>query len=373
MDLSEVPTPALVLDRSRLDANTRFMAARATELDVRLRPHMKTAKSADVARVATAGQFGGITVSTLAEARYFLAHGFTDITYAVGLAPGRIDEALALVRNGAKLNVLTDSPAVAAALAGRAAATTLPRPLSVLIEIDCGDGRGGLQPDAPELTGLAGMLDAPKLQLAGVLTHAGHSYACRSRDEIAGIAEQERAAAVFAAGRLRAAGHACETVSVGSTPTATHAHELDGVSEMRPGVYMFGDLDQVGLGSLPLERLAVSVLASVIGVYPDRVLIDAGGLALSKDASAQRHGTDIGYGLVMNLQGELLPGAHVAKANQEHGIVKGVQQLAPGDRLRVLPNHVCMTAAAHPGYYVVEGGTQVTARWPRINGWEQWR
>ncbi|MCZ7605875.1 MAG: alanine racemase [Planctomycetota bacterium] len=373
MELNDVPTPALVLDRSRLETNTRFMAQRASELGVQLRPHMKTAKSAEVARIATAGQSGGITVSTPAEARYFLAHGFSDITYAVGLAPARIDDALALVRDGANLNVLTDNPAVAAALAARAASATLPHPLGVLIEIDCGDGRGGLQPDAPGLTKLAETLNAPNLQLAGVLTHAGHSYACRSRDEIAGIAEQERAAAVFAAERLRQAGHACETVSVGSTPTATHAHELDGVSEMRPGVYMFGDLDQVGLGSLPLERLAVSVLASVIGVYPDRVLIDAGGLALSKDASAQRHGTDIGYGLVMNLQGELLPGAYVAKANQEHGIVRGLrQQLAPGDRLRVLPNHVCMTAAAHPGYYVVDGGVEVQARWPRINGWEQW-
>ncbi len=373
MDLKDVPTPALVLDRSRLETNTRFMAGRAARLGVQLRPHMKTAKSAEVARVATAGQNGGITVSTLTEARYFLAHGFTDITYAVGLAPARIEEALALVRDGAKLNVLTDNPAVAEALAARAAATTLPRPLGVLIEIDCGDGRGGLQPDAPELTGLAGTLSAPNLQLAGVLTHAGHSYGCAGVEAIALIAEQERAAAVFAAGRLREAGHACETVSVGSTPTATHAHELDGVSEMRPGVYMFGDLDQVGLNSLPLERLAVSVLASVIGVYPDRVLIDAGGLALSKDASAQRHGTDIGYGLVLNLQGELLPGAYVAKANQEHGFVKGMpQRLAPGDRLRVLPNHICMTAAAHPGYYVVDGGIEVQARWPRINGWEQW-
>jgi D-serine deaminase-like pyridoxal phosphate-dependent protein len=374
MDISEVPTPALVLDRSRLEANTRFMAERAARLGVKLRPHMKTAKSAEVARIATAGQFGGITVSTVAEARYFLAHGFSDITYAVGLAPGRIEEALGLMRDGAKLNVLTDNPAVAAALARRAAAASIPRPLGVLIEIDCGDGRGGLHPDAPELLELAAVLDVPGLGLAGVLTHAGHSYGCTREEAIADVAEQERAAAVHAAGRLRGAGHACETVSVGSTPTATHARDLDGVTEMRPGVYMFGDLDQVGLNSLPLERVAVSVLAGVIGVYPDRVLVDAGGLALSKDASAQRHGTDIGYGLVMSLQGELLPGAHVAKANQEHGFVMGLQTpIAPGDRLRVLPNHVCMTAAAHPGYYVVDGSTQVVARWARINGWEQWR
>ncbi|MCG3183953.1 MAG: D-threo-3-hydroxyaspartate dehydratase [Planctomycetes bacterium] len=349
------------------------MAGRAAGLGVKLRPHLKTAKSAEVARVATAGQFSGITVSTLAEARYFLAHGFADITYAVGLAPARIEEALALVRDGAKLNVLTDNSAVAAELARRAAAASIPRPLGVLIEIDCGDGRGGVLPDAQELLKLAALLDAPNLLLAGVLTHAGHSYGCGSAEAIAQVAEQERAAAALAAERLRGAGYTCETVSVGSTPTATHARDLRGVTEMRPGVYMFGDLDQVGLDSLPLERVAVSVLASVIGVYPDRVLIDAGGLALSKDTSAQRHGTDIGYGLVMNVQGELLPGAHVAKANQEHGIVRGLKAaIVPGDRLRVLPNHICMTAAAHPGYYVVDAGTEVLARWPRVNGWEQW-
>src|SRR5690606_19658371 len=176
MDLRDVPTPALVLDRSRLEANTRFMAGRAAGLGVKLRPHLKTAKSAEVARVATAGQFGGITVSTLAEARYFLAHGFADITYAVGLAPARIEEALGLLRDGAELKVLTDNLAVAAELARRAAAASIPRPLGVLIEIDCGDGRGGLQPDAQELLKLAALLDAPNLLLAGVLTHAGHSY-----------------------------------------------------------------------------------------------------------------------------------------------------------------------------------------------------
>lgn len=349
------------------------MAERAARLGVKLRPHLKTAKSAEVARIATAGQFGGITVSTLAEARYFLAHGFADITYAVGLALARIEEALALVRDGAELKVLTDNIAVARALASRAASWALPHPLGVLLEIDCGDGRGGLHPDAPELLELAAVLTAPNLKLEGVLTHAGHSYACKKVEAISDVAEQERAAAVLAAERLRGAGHACQTVSVGSTPTATHARDLHGVTEMRPGVYMFGDLDQVGLNSLPLERVAVSVLASVIGVYPGRVLIDAGGLALSKDTSAQRHGSDIGYGLVMNLQGELLPGAYVAKANQEHGMIRGLRQtVAPGDRLRVLPNHVCMTAAAHPGYHVVDGGTEVVARWPRINGWEQW-
>lgn len=348
------------------------MAGRARALGVQLRPHMKTAKSAEVARLAAVD--GRITVSTLAEARYFLQAGFRDITYAVGLAPARIAEAQQLAQAGADLKLLTDNADVARALASAADPA---RPLNVLIEVDCGDRRAGLPPTREALLPLAALLvGRPGVWLEGVLTHAGHSYACRSVDEIAAVAEAERAAAVQAAEVLRESGIACNTVSVGSTPTATHARGLSGVTEMRPGVYMLGDLDQVGLQSLPEERVAATVLAGVIGVYADRAIIDAGGLALSKDTSAQRHGARVGYGKVQRIDGEPMPGVYVARANQEHGVIQtGDGQSPPGlrvgDRVRVVPNHICMTAAAHPGYHVLEGG-RVVARWPRINGWEQW-
>ena len=362
--LADIPTPALVLELPRLRQNAGFMAGRAAALGVKLRPHMKTAKSVDVARIVTAGQAGGITVSTLAEARYFHGHGISDITLAVELPPTKVPDVQELTRQGCRLTVLVDS---------LVAANALPPDANALIEIDCGDGRGGLPPDSPLLLEIAEVLGR---RLAGVLTHAGHSYACRDVQAIADIAEQERAAAVFAAGRLRQAGFACDTVSVGSTPTATHARNFDGVTEMRPGVYMLGDLDQVGLGSLPVERVACSVLATVIGHYPQRgkLLIDAGGLALSKDVSAQRHDGGIGYGLVCGMDGEPLPGVHVASTSQEHGHVKSTgtlpfAELPIGSRVRVLPNHVCMTAAAHPGYHVVDGGLEVVAYWPRVNGW----
>jgi D-serine deaminase-like pyridoxal phosphate-dependent protein len=362
--LADIPTPALVLELPRLRQNAEFMAGRAAALGVKLRPHMKTAKSVDVARIVTAGQAGGITVSTLAEARYFHGHGVSDITLAVELPPTKVPEVQGLTRQGARLTVLVDS---------LDAAQALPADAKALIEIDCGDGRGGMAPDSPLLLGIAEVLGQ---RLAGVLTHAGHSYACRSTEAIADVAEQERAAAVFAAGRLRQAGFACDTVSVGSTPTATHARNFDGVTEMRPGVYMLGDLDQVGLGSLPVQRVACSVLATVIGHYPQRskLLIDAGGLALSKDVSAQRHGDAIGYGLVCGMDGAPLPGVHVASTSQEHGHVKSTgtlpfAELPIGSRVRVLPNHVCMTAAAHPGYHVVDGGAEIIAFWPRVNGW----
>ena len=372
MNLNDIPTPALVLDRTRLQANAKFMSERASALGVNLRPHMKTAKCVEVAKIATDGHSGGITVSTLREAEYFFGHGFDDITYAVGIAPQKLTQAFALIDRGARLNLLVDSVFAAEAICN-AADGRKPR---VLIEINCGDNRGGVAPDSDALTAIADAL-AAKAELVGVLTHAGYSYNCNSVDEIADVAEKERSAAVEAAERLRVLGHEIETVSVGSTPTATFSRDLTGVTEMRPGVYLFGDLDQVGIGSLPEDRIAVSVLATVIGAYEDRVVIDAGGLALSKDISAQRHNPRAGYGLVQNIGGLALPGASVVAANQEHGIVKSstagqLSKLTVGTRVRIMPNHICMTAAAHLGYHVVDGGIEVVARWPRVNGWEAW-
>lgn len=373
-ELADIPTPALVLDRRRLQANAEFMSGRAKELGVDLRPHLKTAKCVEVARMATAGHSGGITVSTLREAEYFFDAGFKDITYAVGIAPQKVAQAFDLIAKGAALKLLVDNVVSASAVCKAAKERRL-RP-DVLIEINCGDNRGGVTPDSAELHTIAATL-AAEVNVAGVLTHAGYSYSKHGADEIAEVAEAERAGAVAAADRLRELGYSISTVSVGSTPTATFARDLTGVTEMRPGVYLFGDLDQVGIGSMPEDRIAVTVLATVIGAYEDRVVVDAGGLALSKDISAQRHNTRAGYGLVQNLDGKMLPGASVVSANQEHGIIKSerpdqLANLTVGTRVRILPNHICMTAAAHPGYYVVDGGLEVVDRWARVNGWEAW-
>jgi D-serine deaminase-like pyridoxal phosphate-dependent protein len=362
--LNDISTPALVLDRTRLEQNCRFMAARARELKVELRPHLKTAKSADVARLAVTGFRGGITVSTLTEAEYFAAHGFPDITLAVGFVPARLERAKALLHVGVALTVITDQPEVARALA------EVPG-LRVLAELDCGDQRGGVAPDSDALLEIARNAGE---NFRGVLTHGGHSYRSPDLSAIRQAAEDERNAVNVAAERLEAAGIACPVRSVGSTPTCTHAQSYAGATEMRPGVYMFGDLDQVGLGSLPLERVALSVLTTVIGVYPEqgKVIVDAGGLALSKDQSAQRHNKHFGYGLVYDIQGRQMQGANVFACSQEHGQIRGgVEGVKVGDRLRIVPNHACMTAAAHDRYYVVSGGVDVEAEWGRVNGWDQ--
>ncbi|MEO9188548.1 MAG: alanine racemase [Acetobacteraceae bacterium] len=364
MRLADLPTPCLVLDRAILRANIARMAETLARHGVPLRPHMKTAKSIDVAWLALAGQPGGITVSTLLEAGYFAAHGISDILYAVGITPQKLDAVAALNARGANVAVITDDLDVATAIAAH------PSPPRTLIEIDTGEARGGLEPDDDRLLALAERLGPT---LVGVMTHAGHSYGGRTAAEIAGIAEAERAGAVRAAERLRAAGHKAPIVSVGSSPTAMHAGSLAGVSEMRAGVYMFGDLFQAEIGTHGMTDIAVTVLASVIGRRPGQVLIDAGALALSKDHSTESAPRDWGFGRVLDVEGIPLGESLVRRAYQEHGVVeldpRETMDLPIGAMVRVAPNHTCMTAAAHDRYHVVDGSDEVLAVWPRVNGW----
>jgi D-serine deaminase-like pyridoxal phosphate-dependent protein len=378
MTLVELDTPALVLDRTILSRNVGAMARRARTLGVRLRPHMKTAKSVQVARMALGGGHGPITVSTLKEAEHFADAGYTDILYAVGIVPAKAARVAALRRRGVDLCVITDRIDVAQALSERCRALDIE--LGVLIELDTGEGRSGLPPEDPRVLELARALHAlPGLLLRGVLTHAGHSYQCRSVAELQAVAEHERAASVGAAERLRAAGLPCPVVSVGSTPTAVHARHLEGVTELRCGVYMFGDVFQSEIRSCGPGDIAVSVLASVIGHREDLgcALIDAGALALSKDRSTAAEGLpeDVGFGLVMDARGqERIGDVHVRRVFQEHGLLGShgpfpFDRLPVGSRVRVLPNHACLTAAMYDRYHVVDGGDEVVAEWPRINGW----
>lgn len=367
MTLDDLPTPCLVLDRTVLERNIDGMADALARHDVMLRPHMKTAKSIDVARLALAGRTTGITVSTLAEAEYFAAHGLTDILYAVGITPRKLDQVAKLNAAGAGVTVITDDPDTATAIAAH------PMPARALIEVDTGEGRGGVRPDDTALLAIAERLGPC---LGGVMTHAGHSYGGRSPGEIAAIAEAERAGIVRAAERLRGAGYVVPVVSVGSSPTARHAVSLHGVTEVRAGVYMFGDLFQSEIGTHGPDDIAVTVLASVIGRRPaeGRLLIDAGGLALSKDRSTEAAPRDYGFGLVLDASGQRNYGdAVVQRAYQEHGVV-ALDPAVPvdlpvGALVRVAPNHACMTAAAHDRYHVVDGGTEVLAVWRRVNGW----
>jgi len=277
------------------------------------------------------------------------------------------------------VNVLTDDVEVAKAIGARADA--LSSHFRVFIKIDTGYHRAGVEPESDELLAIGRTLAAaPNVELRGVLTHAGHSYHTPGAEAIARVAEEERARIVRAAERLRSAGLPCPVVSAGSTPTAVHARSLEGVTEMRPGNYMFFDLQQVGLGVCSQDDIAISVLAAVTGHKKsfNRAVIDAGALALSQDLGANETLPEVGYGLVCDSRnGQPLPGVRVASVSQEHGWLEMASEeqafpfaaLPVGQRVRVLPNHSCLTAAMYDRYYVIDGGEQLVAEWPRVRGW----
>lgn len=366
----DIPTPALLLDRPQLERNIAYLKARLDGLGVGLRPHMKTAKSVDVLRLVGAE---AITVSTLAEAEAFAEAGATNILYAVGLAPTKIERVLAIRARGVDLSVIVDNLAAAEAIAASAGP-----PVPVLIEIDTDGCRAGVSPE-DEATLLAiGRALTDGAALRGVMTHGGGSYEQPGEAAHVAAAERERTGVVAAAATLRAAGLPCFVVSVGSTPTAYAARDLTGVTEVRAGVYMFGDLVQAGLGVIDVEEIALSVLASVIGHRRDKgwILVDAGWTALSRDRGTAEQKVDQGYGLVCAADGTPWPDLIVESVNQEHGIIAvragsegALPQLAVGDQVRVLPNHACATATQHDRYHVLGADGAVEAVWPRFAGW----
>ena len=373
---SEIETPVLLLDTTRMDRNISRMRARVESLGVDFRPHLKTSKCIEVARRITAGSSGAICVSTLKEAECFFGHGYTDVLYAVGITPAKLEHVADLRERGCDLKIILDSEEAAGAVARFS--RVFGEPLPALIEIDSDGRRAGVSPDTDALLAIGGRLGA---SLSGVMTHAGASYDCRTVEDIRAMAEQERGCAVRAAERLRAAGLPCPIVSIGSTPTASCAGHLTGVTEVRAGVFVFQDLVMAGLDICQVDDIAISVLCTVIGHQRDKgwLITDAGWMALSGDRGTARQGTDQGYGVVCDESGRPIPELIVVQASQEHGIVSHrsgdaclTPALAVGTRLRVLPNHACATAAQHDRYHVIDGPalcTSATCVWPRLSGW----
>lgn len=377
--LRDLETPCLIADRGRLVANARRMRDRAADKGVRLRPHVKTTKCAAIARLAhgDSGDEGPITVSTLKEAEYFFANGFRDITYAVAISENKFARAFALQDRGADLKVLVAS--VPAAMSLALATRARDEPLKVMLEIDCGEHRTGFDPQSADLLAAAlAVHEASGLRLAGLLTHGGHSYGAKTAAEIAAVADQERECLLDAQRRLQDTGLPARILSSGSTPTAVFGENFAGIDEIRPGVYLAGDLFQAQLGVLQMEDIAVTVLATVIAhdIDRNRLVIDAGGLALSKDRSTAQSPRDFGYGLLLREDGRpLRVDAIVASVHQEHGEVTAeaglpFDELPVGGLVRVAPNHVCMTAAGYERYFVTDGAnTSIVASWEKTFGW----
>jgi len=376
LTFARISTPAALIDHAQMRRNIVRMQARVDALGVGFRPHVKTTKCLPIVHEQIAAGARGITVSTLKEAEQFFAQGIVDILYAVGIVPNKLAQASALLRQGCALKLIVDNVLAARAIAdfGREHGQVF----EVWLEIDTDQHRSGLAPEEPALLEVGRTLHAGGMTLGGVMTHAGSSYALSTPEALEAMAEQERAGCVRAAERLRAAGLPCPGVSVGSTPTALSARQLDGVTEVRAGVYVFFDLVMANVGVCAPTEIALSVLTTVIGHQREKgwALVDAGWMAMSRDRGTQSQGHDYGYGLVCDMRGQPLDGYVLSSANQEHGIVscvdgiddRIVERFPVGTQLRILPNHACATGAQFPHYEVLQADGALQS-WPRFYGW----
>ncbi len=375
MKITELDTPALLIDKAKLLKNIARAKASCAKLGVHWRPHLKTHKCAEIAALQLETPEGPATVSTLKEAEFFFSHGVKDLIYAVGIVPHKLPRVDRLNKAGADVKIILDS--VEAAEAVSAYAAEHKTGFRVLIEIDCDGHRSGLKPESRDVFLVASALKGGA-KLAGVLTHAGGSYALSDPEQLKKAAQHEAESIAAVAESLRAAGFPVEIVSAGSTPTLCAAESAPGVTEYRSGVGTIFDLFMAGVGVCSKEDIAESVLVSVLGWQEEKgwVLTDGGWLAMSRDRGTAAQAVDWGYGAVCDEEGNLLPEYWVAGANQEHGIIarrdgKPISRKDfPLDRkLRILPNHACPTAAAFDRYHIVENG-EVTEEWKRINNWE---
>jgi len=375
MNLHSLETPCLLLDRAILESNIERLQRRLAGAGVPLRPHLKTTKCIDIARLMIKGQPGGVTVSTLAEAERFGAAGFRDILYAVAIAPNKLAHAAAITRSGVELTLLIDSMEAAAAVGARARDEGITIP--VLLEVDVDGHRSGVSRAPADLVPLYRAIEGIcGLALRGLITHAGSSYDCTSVSGIEGVAELERSTMVRAAEALRQAGSPCPIVSVGSSPAALTAKSYAGVTEVRAGVFAFNDLTQVRLGVARETDIAISVLTSVIGHHAAgrRIIVDAGWMALTQEFLLD--GNARTYGRVCDAGGQPIDDLVVSAVNQEHGIVTRLDRspidsavFPIGTPLRILPVHACSTAAAHDRYHVLNHTGDIVAEWRRFGGW----
>ena len=375
-NLEELDTPCLILDKPLLEKNCFKARKKCLELSTILRPHIKTPKSIEIAKIALDDQIGPITVSTLNEAEYFASAGFKDILYAVCIIPKKLKRLNFIQQKySCIIRIVIDSTYVAQEILKYSKLHNAN--FEILIEIDCGEGRSGLDYQ-DEMIGEISRVFEPnhKTKLLGVLTHAGHSYSTKDKNEIISISNIEREEAVASLKNFLNFEDKSQIISIGSTPTMFLASNLDGISEVRAGIYMFWDLAQASKGICKIEDIAITVLASVIGHNHQRkrIIIDAGSLALSKDISANKFMPEAGYGLICNPHTAIpFEGLNISEVHQEHGSIKikstdWFDKLPIGSLVRILPNHACLTCAAHEDYNVLENGS-IIDNWSRINGW----
>jgi D-serine deaminase-like pyridoxal phosphate-dependent protein len=354
-----ITRPTLLLDERRCRANIKKMVEKAKRNIVTLRPHFKTHQSHTVGRWFREEGVTACTVSSIRMASYFAEDGWKDITVAFPLNYLEVDEINRLA-SSIKLNILVVDAAPLSKLLER-----LAHPVHCFIEADCGYHRSGVDPaDSATWDAITAVIDgSPLLNFAGLLTHAGHSYACRSGIEVLKVHQQTTQVLKRMGAKLRAR-YPALILSVGDTPTCSLAADFTDIQEIRPGNFVFYDIMQRGIGSCSDEAIAMILASPVVAVYPTRgeIVVHGGGVHLSKDSLRQENGEHIfGQVVRMTKEGWSLPATAMTlkSLSQEHGIIRATTEecatVKPGDVLGILPVHSCMTADVMGEYYTLTG------------------
>ena len=379
--LDDLPTPCLLIERRRLDANLEQMQARATANRVTLRPHTKTHKNIAIARHQRGVGAQGLTVAKVGEAEVFVEAGFDDVRLAYAVVGRDRHDRITALLDRARVSFCVDS--VEAARQASAIYAARNTQADVLVEIDAGYGRCGLRWDDADLPAFAREVAAlPGLNLVGILTHEGNAYHGPREGEtkdaaLRRVMTETRDRMLEVAARLHRAGVPGATpasfeISIGSTPSMTvfenREHQGFQITEIRPGNYVFHDIIQVDLGVVTLSACALTVLATVISKHRDRagrerLFLDAGKKVFTSDTTSLSEG----YGCILYNAAAMVPHPHarLTGLSEEHGWVqvRGGATYSIGDRVRVVPNHVCVVVNTQDTVYLVDG-EEVVHEWP---------
>ena len=358
MALSSLRTPCVLIDQQKLDRNIERMQAAADARRVRLRPHAKTHKSTDIAQIQVARGAVGICCAKLGEAEVFAEAGVQDIRLPYPLHPVNAPRVMALL-DRVHLSFIVDHLDVARewsrVLAGAG------REVDILVKVDVGFHRCGIDPDTSEATDFIRRVAAlPGLRLRGLLSHAGHAYGATTQPDIAAIAEAEAKTLTGLRDSAAGAGVTLEEISVGATPTTRYSLEQAGITEVRPGNYVYYDRTQVALGAATWDDCALTVLSRVVSrPAADRLILDAGSKTLTTD-QARGAGDMGGYGVVQQSLDQPQPETRLAieRLSEEHATVRvhpGAPRLAPGDLVRIVPNHSCVVSNLVDEVWLVNG------------------
>ncbi|MBY0147412.1 alanine racemase [Neobacillus niacini] len=348
-------TPSLLLDYQKLVMNIKNIADFAEDQGISYRPHIKTHKSVKIAKLQLEAGAVGVTCAKVSEAEVMAAGGINDILIAYPISsPDKIKKIVDLLQQGVHLKVSVDHTESLGYL--QQGLEQSPFTLEVWIKVNSGLNRCGVEPGQEAVLLAKAILSHSKLKLGGIFTHAGHSYAAKTYEEIENIGLQEGLAVVESAKECEQAGILIPVRSVGSTPTFRVAGKIPGITEIRPGNAVFFDGIQVGLGVANTDNCAVTLLASVVGEYKDRIILDTGSKSLCLDKGAHGNQTVSGFGQIIGH-----PEVIIQRLSEEHGVgsLTGETKLKINDKVQIIPNHACTVVNQFEEYVVHENGKEI--------------